>query len=112
MRRFSNVNPLIREGLRLLVLFAFLGTLVWSFHTSASSYIPSGGKLPWNELESLPAPVESPTPCCNDNPHLLIGTYYSVKSGLQAKLLLNNKGPDPLIASPTLFSMSGERFDA
>lgn len=60
----------------------------------------------------LPSAVESPTPCCTDNPHLLIGTYYSVKNGLSAKLLLNNKGPSDLIASPTLFSMSGLRWDA
>ncbi|MDX6499709.1 MAG: hypothetical protein QOG23_2969 [Blastocatellia bacterium] len=60
---------------------------------------------------SLPAPLESPTPCCKNKPHLLIGTYYSVKNGLAAKLLLNNKGPDPLTASPTLFSLSGQRFD-
>ena len=34
-----------------------------------------------------------------------------MKNGLSAKLLLNNKGPDPLTASPMLFSMSGQRFD-
>ena len=54
----------------------------------------------------------TPQSCCaNDDqkPHLLIGTYYSVKHHLTAKLLLNNKGPQPLAASPTLYSMSGER---
>jgi len=59
--------------------------------------------------------TQDPPPCCgsDDNkPHVLVGSYYSVKHHLSAKLLLNNKGPRPLEARPTLFSMSGERFDA
>lgn len=54
-------------------------------------------------------------PCCgvveSDNkPHLLAGSYYSVKNGFGAKLLLNNKGPHPIEVKPTLFSMGGERY--
>ncbi len=62
----------------------------------------------------VPAPTQSPSPCCgsdDDKPHLLVGSYYSLKDQLTAKLLLNNKGPQPLAAYPTLYSMSGERFD-
>jgi len=45
-------------------------------------------------------------------PHHLFGTYYSAKDGLTAKLLLNNKGPLPLVAKPTLIASNGDRFDA
>jgi hypothetical protein len=56
-----------------------------------------------------------PQSCCggeegDNKPHLLAGSYYSVKNGLSAKLLLNNKGPHPIEVKPTLFSMGGERY--
>jgi hypothetical protein len=35
-----------------------------------------------------------------------------VNQGLTAKLLLNNKGPNELVAQPTLFASSGEAFNA
>lgn len=63
------------------------------------------------------APTEdtSQAGCCGDDennkPHLLAGSYYSVRNSLSAKLLLNNKGPQPIVVMPTLFSLSGERFD-
>ncbi len=54
-------------------------------------------------------------PCLSDKdadkPHLLATAYYSVKDDLKTVLMLNNKGPKPLEANPTLFSLSGERFD-
>jgi hypothetical protein len=62
--------------------------------------------------------LASPTPpvgCCggeegNNKPHLLAGSYYTIKSNFSAKLLLNNKGPLPIEVKPTLYSLSGERF--
>lgn len=64
------------------------------------------------------APTASPTPpvgCCggeegNNKPHLLAGSYYTLKNNFSAKLLLNNKGPLPIEVQPTLYSLSGERF--
>lgn len=58
----------------------------------------------------------APTVCCSDEeednkPHLLAASYYSVKKNLSAKLLLNNKGPNTLEVRPTLFSLSGLRYD-
>lgn len=55
--------------------------------------------------------------CCgedeaNSKPHLLAGSYYTINNNFSAKLLLNNKGPLPIEVQPTLFSLSGERFDA
>ncbi len=114
MRGTSNLNRLAGERLGFLLFAAFIVALSWSLHSSASNSDVNLTRKPATSDDSalLPEPVESPTPCCNDKPHLLVGTYYRVKNGLTAKLLLNNKGPDPLTASPTFFSMSGERFDA
>ena len=55
--------------------------------------------------------------CCgedegNTKPHLLAGSYYTINNNFSAKLLLNNKGPLPIEVRPTLFSLSGERFEA
>lgn len=55
--------------------------------------------------------------CCgedegNTKPHLLAGAYYTINNNFSAKLLLNNKGPLPIEVRPTLFSLSGERFEA
>jgi hypothetical protein len=105
------INHSNGERIGLFLLVAFMGTLVWSLHSSAFKSDGLNGLESSNYSTALSSPIESPTPCCNNKPHLLVGTYYSVKNGLGAKLLLNNKGPEPLIASPTLFSMSGQRFD-
>ena len=59
-------------------------------------------------------PTPSPSPCCgsaDNKPHLLMGSYYTLKENQSAKLLHNNKGSLPLVAHPRLFSMSGQRFD-
>ncbi len=108
----SSINRSGRIGF--LLLAVTIGSLAWSLHSSAYKFDAALNRdaKSSNYSASLPAPTDSPTPCCNDKPHLLVGTYYSVKNGLTAKLLLNNKGPDPLTANPTLFSMSGQRYDA
>jgi hypothetical protein len=52
--------------------------------------------------------------CCTqdfDKPHLLAASYYNVKDNLTATLMLNNKGPEAVEVKPTLFSLTGERFD-
>jgi hypothetical protein len=53
--------------------------------------------------------------CCggdegDNKPHLLAGSYYTLKNNFSAKLLLNNKGPSPIEVRPTIFAMSGEEF--
>lgn len=47
-----------------------------------------------------------------DTPHKLAATYYSSKPGLSAILMLSNQGPHQIEVQPTLFSLTGERFDA
>ena len=94
----------------LLLLAVIIAGLAWSVHSSASksdAALNRNAKSP-NYWASQPGPIDSPTPCCNDKPHLLAASFYSVKNGLSAKLLLNNKGPHPIEVEPTLFSMGGE----
>ncbi len=68
-----------------------------------------------NTLDTTQDPPQDPPGCCGDEddnkPHRLAGSYYSVKDGLSAKLLLNNKGPNPIEVKPTLFSMGGEKYE-
>lgn len=40
----------------------------------------------------------------------LTGTYYSLRGNLSASLMLNNKGPEPLPATPTFYSLNGARL--
>ena len=65
---------------------------------------------------TVPKSQTSDTGCCGDKegdqkPHLLAGSYYTVKDGLSAKLLLNNKGPSPLEVKPTIFTTGGQKFE-
>jgi hypothetical protein len=79
----------------------------------------SGAPHPPNSRTRLLAanlPDTAPPRCCGSNedeyrPHLLAASYYTLKSGWRSKLLLNNKGPRSLEVKPTLFSMSGERYE-
>src|SRR6266852_4000092 len=114
MRVTASFKKPAGERTGLILLAALIASLVWSLHSSAAKFEDTLNRDTRTADYSLrlPEPMQSPTPCCNDKPHLLVGTYYSVKNGLTAKLLLNNKGPAPLTASPTLFNMSGEPFDA
>jgi hypothetical protein len=106
----SRRTRLSGERVGSLLLVGLLLTLVWSLQSSASKFEVK--RIESAALSSTIAePIESPTPCCSDKPHQLMGTYYSINNGLTAKLLLNNKGPSPLVAQPTLFAMTGERFD-
>jgi hypothetical protein len=62
------------------------------------------------------APPPGPTGCVDgtedqDKPHLLAAAYYGLRDGMSAKLMLNNKGPQPLEVQPALYSMGGERYD-
>lgn len=38
----------------------------------------------------------------------LTATYYSLRDNLTVTLMLNNKGPEPILATPTFYSMAGE----
>lgn len=40
----------------------------------------------------------------------LTATYYSLKDNLTTTLMLNNKGPEPILATPTFYSLDGTRL--
>lgn len=67
------------------------------------------------KLSHAKASINVKQACCaqdSNKAHLLAASYYSVKDNLTATLMLNNKGPNPVEVKPTLFSLTGERFDA
>lgn len=49
-----------------------------------------------------------PTP---DTQQIMLGGFYSLENDLQAKLLLNNKDPNPKEIRPTIYSLAGTALD-
>ncbi len=96
-----------RAALCALLLLALLVSLI-------SDYPANTRLLAANTSASPQEPP--PRSCCGTDedehkPHLLAASYYSLKNGQRSRLLLNNKGPRPMEVKPTLFSMSGERYE-
>src|SRR5258706_2046915 len=52
------------------------------------------------------APLSSP----EYDTYKLTATYYSLRDNLSATLMLNNKGPEPILATPTFYSLAGTPF--
>jgi len=46
-----------------------------------------------------------------DSPHTLAASYYSLRDGLSARLMVSDQGPRPMDIRITLFALSGERLD-
>lgn len=94
------------------ILFVLLPVAVSFIYTSFSS-TRAQEQVP--AINNAPPSLTPEKPCCgqdNDQLHLLAASYYSVGKNLTATLMLNNKGPDPVIVKPTLFSLSGKRLEA
>lgn len=109
-------SPFRTNRIFLCVFVALLGLASISF----SAYSANNSQ----NLENNPAGDISPeskqvkTSCCGaaqpDNvvqTYTLVGSYYSLKDGQETTLMFNNKGPEPLVVSPTFFSLSGDRLD-
>lgn len=104
---------------KFFLAFCALTTLLlaalWPFNTPHLTKVGADGLT---ATASAAGPAQgAATGCCegeggDNKPHHLAGSYYTLKDGFSAKLLLNNKGPAPIVIQPTLFSMSGERFEA
>ena len=67
-------------------------------------------------IDGVAATATPQNGCCggeegNNKPHILAGSYYTLRNNFSAKLLLNNKGPIPIEVQPALYSLSGERYD-
>jgi hypothetical protein len=55
--------------------------------------------------------LANPRPDEPSSYHTLPATYYSLRDDLTTRLTLNNKGPNPIVVQPTLFSPDGQRLD-
>ena len=104
---------------KLVVSFLLICTFVLSTLLYTDLPRSAGAKEERAETKSAGSRLKqnTSTGCCgaddaDKKPHVLAGSYYTLKDNFSAKLLLNNKGPTPIEVSPTLFSINGERFDA
>jgi hypothetical protein len=51
--------------------------------------------------------------CCGEASfRRMIGTYYNTRDNWKSTLVLNNKGPNPIVITPILYSMGGKKFIA
>lgn len=78
-----------------------------------ASSIHSQSQIKAKYIKSPPKPlkVSSAVITVDDEtqtPHTLVGGYYTTRNGLDSKLVLNNKGPQPIEVSPTLYGATGE----
>ncbi|HEY3457025.1 MAG TPA: hypothetical protein VGK64_20770 [Bryobacteraceae bacterium] len=62
--------------------------------------------------QNTSSPAKNGHPEHKDTPRLLGSPYYSVEDHLKATLMLSNQGPHEMPITVSLFSISGERFDA
>lgn len=115
MNRRSQPMPSAKRSLpTILSTVVILSAVALSLYRAPLQFAAAGANTP---SADAPAALQGvPQSCCGgsggyDTPHLLAGSYYSVKNGLSAKLLLNNKGPRPIEVKPTLFSMGGEKYE-
>jgi hypothetical protein len=114
-RRPRPTRPAKQSRMTVISALAMLFAVALSLYRAPSHFADVSAGAP--AADSPAAPQDVPQDCCGgsegeDKPHLLAGSYYSVKNGLSAKLLLNNKGPHPVEVKPTLYSMGGESYEA
>ncbi|MCP9494306.1 MAG: hypothetical protein MSG64_07610 [Pyrinomonadaceae bacterium MAG19_C2-C3] len=105
----SNRPPIISPRTFAATLGILFCLSLWLLHSSRAQDADA-------DANNLAAPQAAPTPCptCGgdeDKPHTLAASYYSLRDGLSATLMLNNKGPKPLEVKPTLFDLDGQRFE-
>jgi hypothetical protein len=99
----------LRSRTLLLSSMLFILSLLLLSHFASARNFETGIKSDSESGQNSQSGNENPPG--TDKPHFLAGSYYSMKGGLSATLLLNNKGPRPLEVRPTLYSLAGERLD-
>lgn len=83
---------------------AFQRSQMWTISEfSLGKFLQNGKSVGKNKRSSITIPDETP--------HWLVGSYYSVRDGLAATLMLNNKGIAPITVQPTLYSKTGQQLD-
>jgi Bacterial Ig-like domain (group 2) len=83
-----------------LLMVCALGENIFSVYSQSND---SAG----NQQTGLEIPTA--TPCCETSLHTLFGSY-SIEDNFTAKLLLNNKGGEPLDVQPTLYNAQGQEL--
>jgi uncharacterized protein YjdB len=83
-----------------LLMICALGENLFSVYSQSND--PAGN--PQTGLE-----IPTATPCCETSVHTLFGSY-SIEDNFTAKLLLNNKGGEPLDVQPTLYNAQGQEL--
>jgi Bacterial Ig-like domain (group 2) len=101
----------------LILLASLLGCLALLFQSSASTSPGRATVRAKRTPSTTKMTADQQGQCCGqgaltDQPHYLAASYYTARHHLTPRLLLNNKGPQPVEVKPTLFSLSGARLDA
>lgn len=92
--------------------FLSLTVLVAGFFCLLAYFSNVGFTQTVSETGALQKSVNPPDKPQNDEtPHTLVGSFYSVQNGINAKLLLNNKGITPLEVRPTLYNLAGQSLE-
>lgn len=102
--------------LTLVSLVPLLLLLIASFPPAPQAQTTVRAQTQGVAVKPPPVPQSPPQVCSTcggseDKQHTLAASYYSIRDGYTATLLLNNKGPKPLEIKPTLFSLDGQRLD-
>jgi hypothetical protein len=74
------------------------------------SGLKKGGGCCSGELRSEPSGLFDPLAAFQYETYGIAATYYSLNGGVATTLMLNNKGPQPILALPTFYSLSGTRL--
>ena len=99
-----SLKSFYRFNLRLLFL------TVIGFALSNSAYSQFQIKAKYSETESKTSRASSAKIRLDDEtqtPHTLVGGFYTTRNGFESKLMMNNKGPQPIEVSPTLYGENG-----
>ena len=99
-----SLKSFYRFNLRLLIL-----TII-GFVLSNSVYSQLQVKAKYSENETKSSKVSSAKIRLDDEtqtPHTLVGGFYTTRNGFESKLMMNNKGPQPIEVAPTLYGENG-----
>lgn len=96
--------PQKHKSIFVIALTIIFGFFVVTFSTHSQSQEQNSA-----ENQHAAVPETSPTP--DDTPHTLVGSFYTVQNGVNARLLLNNKGTTLLEVRPTIYNLAGQALE-
>ena len=116
--RYDRIS-MVPSTLRIVIVFLALAMLVLALVSTIPASRPVKARTEVSRSGSrivVRRSQDTKQSCCGgdegaNKPHTLAGSYYTLKNNSSAKLLLNNKGPAPIEIHPTIFAMSGEKFE-